>query len=151
MDKKKLSLMLSSAAARLSLRPLSRTALPALSRGFCAPAVPLVDQVRAELADMKEKIGVKAEAAYTPESFSAALASGTMDATKLSSTLDFSDDARKVRFLHSGVYQGLRAMPENAASQGGAPPLLKSAVGRAVSHRLAAGTSSSAIAAPPAS
>jgi hypothetical protein len=77
--------------ARRSL-PLGRAA----GRNFCAPVVPLVDEVRAELATMKEKVGEKTEVGYTPEAFSAALAAGTVDTSLLSSTMDFSDEARKM-------------------------------------------------------
>jgi len=45
---------------------------------------------------MKEKITAKTDVGYTPEAFSAALASGTVDTSLLSSTIDFSDDARKM-------------------------------------------------------
>jgi len=58
--------------------------------------VPLVDQVRADLEGMKTKIDEKTVTGYTPEAFSAALSAGTVDASLLSSTMDFSDDARKM-------------------------------------------------------
>jgi hypothetical protein len=69
---------------------------PALARNLCAPAVPLVDQVRADLAVMKAKISQKTVGGYTTEAFSAALSKGTVDPTLLSASMDFSDEARKV-------------------------------------------------------
>jgi len=65
-------------------------------RNLCAPVVPLVDEVRADLTMMKEKIELKTQVGYTPEAFSAALAAGTVDASLLSQTMDFSDEARKM-------------------------------------------------------
>lgn len=84
--------MLTQARSRLA------TALrrPALARNLCAPAVPLVDQVRADLAVMKAKISQKTVGGYTTEAFSAALSKGTVDPTLLSASMDFSDEARKV-------------------------------------------------------
>jgi len=84
-----------------ALRPLS--AIGAV-RTLCAPAVPLIDEVRADLAEMKAKATQSVQLGYTPEAFSAALAAGTVDTTLLSSTMDFSDDARKmVMKLNMGV------------------------------------------------
>ena len=53
--------MLTQARSRLA------TALrrPALARNLCAPAVPLVDQVRADLVGMKAKISQKTVGGYT--------------------------------------------------------------------------------------
>jgi len=79
-------------ALRSARAPLRR----ALTRNMCAPAVPLVDTVRDDLAMMKEKIAAKAAVGYTPEAFSAAVSSGTVDPSLLSTTMDFSDDARKM-------------------------------------------------------
>ena len=71
-------------------------AVGAARRGFCAPVVPLVDQVKSDLATMKEQVEMKASSGYTPEAFQAAVAAGTVDTSLLSQTMDFSDDARKV-------------------------------------------------------
>jgi len=84
--------MLTQARSRLA----SALRRPALARNLCAPAVPLVDQVRADLAVMKAKISQKTVGGYTTEAFSAALSKGTVDPTLLSASMDFSDEARKV-------------------------------------------------------
>lgn len=79
-------------------RAASAVAPLVAARGLCAPAVPLIDEVRADLAMMKEKIGeAKGGGDYTVEAFTAALNAGTVDTGLLSSTMDFSDEARKVR------------------------------------------------------
>ena len=65
-------------------------------RGFCAPVVPLAEQVKGDLATMKEQVEQKAQTGYTPEAFQAAVDAGTVDTSLLSQTMDFSDDARKV-------------------------------------------------------
>ena len=87
-----------SAAMLTQARSRLATALrrPALARNLCAPAVPLVDQVRADLAVMKAKISQKTVGGYMTEAFSAALSKGTVDPTLLSASMDFSDEARKV-------------------------------------------------------
>jgi len=86
------------AASRLSVRRAASAVAPLVAaRGLCAPAVPLIDEVRADLAMMKEKIGeAKGGGDYTVEAFTAALNAGTVDTGLLSSTMDFSDEARKL-------------------------------------------------------
>lgn len=69
---------------------------PLSVRTLCAPAVPLADEVAAELASMKAKVAEPVAVGYTPDAFSKALEAGTVDTSLLSSTMDFSDEARKL-------------------------------------------------------
>jgi hypothetical protein len=85
------------------LPSLRRTLVPqrsllqrSLTRNLCAPAVPLVDEVRSDLDMMKAKVAEKVDVGYSPDAFKAALAAGTVDTGLLSQTMDFSDDARKM-------------------------------------------------------
>jgi len=85
-------------------RALRTRAAGVSARNFCAPVVPLIDEVRADLAMMKQKATEKVDPGYTPEAFSAALAAGTVDTVLLSKTMDFNDEARKlVMKLNMGV------------------------------------------------
>lgn len=81
------------ALRRSAVLRLGRTAVS--SRNMCAPAVPLVDQIKADLESMKAQLETKATAGYTPEAYSSAAKAGTVDASLLSQTVDFSDEARK--------------------------------------------------------
>lgn len=81
------------ALRRSAVLRLGRAAMS--SRNMCAPAVPLVDQIKADLETMKSQLDAKVTPGYTPEAYSAAVQAGTVDASLLSATMDFSDDARK--------------------------------------------------------
>lgn len=81
------------ALRRSAVLRLGRAAVS--SRNMCAPAVPLVDQIKADLESMKTQVENKVSKGYTPEAYSAAAQAGTVDASLLSATIDFSDEARK--------------------------------------------------------
>jgi len=104
----------------LALRVASRRGLSlgaAARRNLCAPAVPLVDEVRSEIASMKERIAQKVDAGYTLEAFKAAQAAGTVDTSLLSQTMDFSDEARKlVVKLHTQTMQMQKEMESSSAT-----------------------------------
>lgn len=70
---------------------------------MCAPAVPLVDEVKAELAAMKAKMDAKSDASgYTATTIQAAIDAGAVDTTMLAATFDFSDEARKMAMKYNG-------------------------------------------------
>jgi len=94
--------MRTSALARLSARsrPLAGALRP-LQRGLCAPAateVPLTQQMKDDIVDMKAKIAASSAGdGYAIGEFEAAAKAGTVDMSKLSATLgDFNDLARKM-------------------------------------------------------
>jgi len=94
-------------SARLALRP-------ALVRNMCAPVVPLIDEVKADIEVMKEKAAAKAFSGYTPDAYKAASAAGTVDPSMLSATFDFSDEARKMVMK---LHQQSMAMKQSMASE----------------------------------
>ena len=77
----------------LARRPLAVAA----SRGLCAPAVPLKDQVAEDIAMMEEKISNFTPAGYSPAAFEAAMKEGKVDLSELNAAMaGYSESARKV-------------------------------------------------------
>jgi len=93
-------LRLSAQRSAVVARPVVGALRP-LQRGLCAVAeateVPLTQQMKDDIEDMKAKIAAgRAEGSYTLAEFDAAVKAGTVDTSKLSTTLgDFNDLARK--------------------------------------------------------
>ena len=84
---------------RLATRRVARPLASAVGRrGLCAPAetAPVLTEIRAEIESMKAQIAMKPdESLYTADSFDAALKSGKVDMSMLSSTLDTIDPAAR--------------------------------------------------------
>jgi hypothetical protein len=88
------------APLRQGLRPLA--ALGA-RRSLCAPALPLGEQISADIDDMKAKLALKTSAeGYSPEELKAALEAGKVDTSQLNAAMsNFSEPARKVHHAPS--------------------------------------------------
>ena len=84
---------------RLATRRVARPLASAVGRrSLCAPAetAPVLTEIRAEIESMKAQIAMKPdESLYTADSFDAALKSGKVDMSMLSSTLDTIDPAAR--------------------------------------------------------
>ena len=93
------------------LRPTAaRLAVRTMPRALCAVAeteTRLVDEIRADIADMTAKIageGVKKAAGYSAAEFEAAMNAGTVDPSMVNDALEgFPDEARKVSLARNPV------------------------------------------------